>query len=267
LPATYVRFAPQPVGYRENRLMRPLAARSALQHNIFAAVENFCDLGEIALVRPRDGLGDMHRIWDAIVHDGGGDIRRYDQNSNTAFRQGCLAGNYRLPPRLFRRMYHVAEDAAVPVDLREVDFLDEIEAQFVANDLTCNGRLIAIGLEDFIDEMQASGITAPGDCSQAMGYLRFGLLGKRSRFFVSHRHPLDFAFFERTSDQVERVAHDVVTVLDACALVSTMMSAPIIQTLLFLPQYAPNCRPSACIGVRGLGSDCADSANARRYRF
>src|SRR5438876_10911240 len=35
------------VGNREKLLMCPLAARSAVQHNIFAFVENFCDLGEI----------------------------------------------------------------------------------------------------------------------------------------------------------------------------------------------------------------------------
>jgi hypothetical protein len=38
-------------------------------------------------------------------------------------------------------MDHVAEDASVPVDLLEVDFLDEREAQFVANDLTADQGL------------------------------------------------------------------------------------------------------------------------------
>ena len=79
------------------------------------------------------------------------------------------------------------------------DLLDEIEAQFVANDLTCDqddGRTIAIGLEYPVDEMQASGAAAACDCRQAIRHLRFRLRGKRSRFFMSHRHPLDFAFFE-----------------------------------------------------------------------
>ncbi len=59
----------QPVGNREDLLMRPLAARAAVQHNIFAFVENFCDLGEISVVRARDGPGNMHRVRDAIIHD------------------------------------------------------------------------------------------------------------------------------------------------------------------------------------------------------
>src|SRR5882762_4857364 len=62
-------------------------------------------------------------------------------------------------------MDHVAEDAAVPVDLLEVDLLNEIEAQFVANDLTCDQddrRTIAIGLVYPVDEMQAAGAAAAG---------------------------------------------------------------------------------------------------------
>src|ERR1700720_3760687 len=124
---------------------------------------------------------------------------RHDQNGNTAFRQGRLAGDHSLSARLLRRVDHVAEDAAVPVDLLEVDLLDEIEAQFVANDLTCDqddGRTIAIGLEYPVDEMQTTGAAAPGNCRQAICYLRLRLRGERSRFFVSHRNPLDFAFFE-----------------------------------------------------------------------
>jgi hypothetical protein len=43
---------------------------------------------------------------------------------------------------------------------------------------------------------------------------------------VSHRHPLDVAFFERASDQIERVAHDAIAMLDASILQgSTMISA------------------------------------------
>src|SRR5713101_308829 len=58
----------QLVGNRENLLMSPLAARSAVQHNIFVVVENICDLAEIGIVRPRDGPGDMYRVGDAIIH-------------------------------------------------------------------------------------------------------------------------------------------------------------------------------------------------------
>src|SRR5712664_1417503 len=118
-------------------------------------------------------------------------------------------------------MDHVAEDAAVPVDLLEVDLLNEIEAQFVPNDLTCDqddGRTIAIGLEYPVDEMQTTGAAAPGNCRQAICYLRLRLRGKCSCFFMSHRHPLDFALFERAGDQIKRVAHDAVTMLDTCIL-------------------------------------------------
>jgi hypothetical protein len=72
--------------------MRSLAARSAVQHNIFAVVEDICDLGEIGVVRPRDWPRNVHRIGDVVIHDRGGDIRRHDQNGNTAFRQGRLGG-------------------------------------------------------------------------------------------------------------------------------------------------------------------------------
>src|ERR1700687_403096 len=43
---------------------------------------------------------------------------------------------------------------------------------------------------------------------------------RAASLFVSHQHPLDFAFFERAGDQVERVAHHAVTMLDACILQS-----------------------------------------------
>ena len=58
----------QLVGNRENLLMRPLATRPAVQHNIFAVVENIRDLAEIRIVRSRDGPGDVHCIRDAIIH-------------------------------------------------------------------------------------------------------------------------------------------------------------------------------------------------------
>src|SRR3981189_2779469 len=129
----------------------------------------------------------------------GGDIRRHDQNGNTAFRQGRLAGDHGLPARLLRRMDHVAEDAAVPIDLLEVDLLDEIESQFVPNDLTGDqdhGRTIAMCLEYPAVEVRPSGPAAACDCRQAFRYLRFRLRSERSRLFVSHRNPLDFAVFE-----------------------------------------------------------------------
>src|SRR3982075_4626987 len=123
-----------------------------------------------------------------MIHDRGRNIRRHDQDGNTAFRQGRLAGDHGLAARLLRRMDHVAKDAAVPVNLLEVDLLDEIEAQFVANDLTCDqddGRTIAIGLEYPVDEMQTTGAAAPGNCRQTICYLRLRLRGKHSRLFMS----------------------------------------------------------------------------------
>jgi hypothetical protein len=39
-----------------------------------------------------------------------------------------------------------------------------------------------------------------------------------SCLFMSHRRPLDFALFERAGDQIKRVAHDTVTMLDAGTL-------------------------------------------------
>jgi hypothetical protein len=96
-------------------------------------------------------------------------------------------------------MDHVAEDAATSVDLVKVDFLDEIETQFVTNDLTCDqddGRAVAIGLEYAVDEMQAAGTAAAGDGRQAVRDLRLRLRSERSCFLVPHRHPLDFAFVE-----------------------------------------------------------------------
>ena len=87
--------------------------------------------------------------------------------------------------------------------------------------MTCDqddGRTVAIGLEHPVDEMQTTGAAAPGSCRQAIRYLRLRLRGKRSGLLVSHRHPFDFAFFERAGDQIERVAHHAVTMPDACIL-------------------------------------------------
>src|ERR1700687_403094 len=92
-------------------------------------------------------------------------------------------------------MNHVAEDAAVPVDLFEVDLLDEIEAQFVAYDLTCDqddGRPITIGLEYAVDEMQTAGAATACDCRQAIRYLR---LRPRSKPLRVSSTPTRFRFF------------------------------------------------------------------------
>src|SRR3954453_13009285 len=96
-------------------------------------------------------------------------------------------------------MDHIAKDAAVPVDLLEVDLLDEIEAQFVPNDLTSDqndGSTIANAIKYPVDEMQTSRAAAARDCLEAIRYLRFRLRGECSRFFVSYRHTLHFSFFE-----------------------------------------------------------------------
>jgi hypothetical protein len=45
-------------------------------------------------------------------------------------------------------------------------------------------------------KMQTTGTAAAGDCRQPVRDLRLRLRGERSRLLVSHRHPLDFAFFE-----------------------------------------------------------------------
>jgi hypothetical protein len=54
---------------------------------------------------------------------------------------------------------------AAAVDLLEVDFLNEVEAQFIADYLTCNKndrRTVAVSFEEAVDEMQTAGAATSG---------------------------------------------------------------------------------------------------------
>src|SRR5258708_30379269 len=65
---------------------------------------------------------------------------------------------------------------------------------------------------------QTAGAEPPADCRRAFVYLSLARPSNPPRLFMFHRHPLDFALFERAGDEVERVAHHAVTMLDACIL-------------------------------------------------
>src|SRR5580693_684318 len=105
-------------------------------------------------------MAGVHHKWHIVIDIGMRDVHRHDQHRHAALRDGRLAGHDGLPPGLCGRQDHVAKDADAPVYPLEVDFLDEIEPQFVANDLggdQDDWRAIAVRLDDAVDEMQAAG--------------------------------------------------------------------------------------------------------------
>src|SRR3954462_11320902 len=120
----------------------------------------------------------MNRIGNVLVYGRGRNVCRHDENSDTPFRQSCLASDDGLATGLFRRIDHVAEDAAALVDLLEVNLLDEVKAQFVANDLARDQhdrRTVSVGLEYPVDEMQTAGAATSGHGRQLTGQLCLGL--------------------------------------------------------------------------------------------
>ena len=159
-------------GRTKNLVMRATATRPAIDGDLLAGIDDAGDLIEIGIGGPYDRMARMHCERYIVMDVGMRNVDRDDQYRHSALRDCRLAGHDGLAPGLFGGQDHVAIDAAAAVYRLEVDLLRKIEPQFVANDLAGDqndGRAIAIRLDDAIDEMQAAGTAASGDCREVAG--------------------------------------------------------------------------------------------------
>jgi hypothetical protein len=139
------------------------------------------------------------------------DIRRHDQDGDTTFGQSCLTGGNGFTPGLLGRDNHLAEHAAAPEHIAEVDFLDRFEPDILADNLRCDQddrRAVAVGFVETVDEVQTAGTAASSAGRQAAGEQRFSLSGESACLLVPHVDPVDLAAIDRVRDPVQRVADD-----------------------------------------------------------
>ena len=97
------------------------------------------------------------------VRSGIGDIGRHDENGDATPGQRCLAGRDRLAPGLLGRDDHLTKHTAALEHVVEIDLLDRLEPNVLPHDLGCDqddGRAVAIGLVEAVDEVEAAGAAA-----------------------------------------------------------------------------------------------------------
>src|SRR6266849_5029583 len=82
----------QPRRRGDDLVMRTRAAGARINRDSVALVENGRDLIEVRVTRANERTPRMNSIRHFVVRGGIGDVRRLDENGDTAFRQGCLAG-------------------------------------------------------------------------------------------------------------------------------------------------------------------------------
>ena len=155
----------------------------------------------------------MNSIRRFLVRGGIGDVRRHDENGDTAFRQGSLARSDCLAPGLLGRKDHLAIDAAALEHVIEVDLLNRFEPQVLPHDLGCDQddwSTVSIGFVEAIDEMKTAGAAGSRASGETASERRFGSCRERTGFFMPHMDPIDLAAIDGVSDTVQRVADDSV---------------------------------------------------------
>src|ERR1700691_2467091 len=121
---------------------------------------------EFLVTRHRRRLADMNTIGHIVLDLALRHIDGDDQHGDATFGNRSLAGDHRLSPRLFRRVDHVAVDAATAVDVLEIDFLYVIKSKFAARHLARdqdNRRTITMAFEETVDKVEAARSAASCD--------------------------------------------------------------------------------------------------------
>ena len=205
----------------DHLVMGPRTAGTGIDRDRVGIVEDGSDLLEIGVGRANDRAPRMNGVRRFVVRGGVGDIRRHDQHGDAAFRQRRLASRDRLAQGLSGGQDHFAKDAAVLVDLREVDFLNRLEPDVLSHDLgrdQDDRRAIAVGFIQPVDEVKAAGAAAAGAGCQVVGELRLGPGREGAGLLVPHVDPFDLADADGARDLVQRVADDPVAPLHAGCL-------------------------------------------------
>ena len=205
----------------DHLVMRAGAASARIDRDRLALVENGRDLVEVRVARANERARRMNGIGQFVVRGGVGDVHRHDEHGDAPSRQRCLASRDGLAAGLLRRKDHLAEDTAAPVHVDEVDLLDRFEAQILPHDLGCDqddGRAVAIGLVEPIDEVETAGAALACAGREAAGELRFGARREGAGLLVPHMDPIDLAAIDGVGDLVQRVADDPVAPLHAGSL-------------------------------------------------
>ena len=207
--------------YRYDLVMGLATSGAGIDRDLTAAGEDGRDRIELFLAWHRSGIAHMDAVSDVFVHMGSCDVDRDDQHRNALLRDRRLTRDDGFASRLLGRVDHVAVDAAPAIDVLEVDFLDVIESEFVARNLTCDedhGRAVAMSLEDAIHEMEAARAATARDGGQSACQLRLGTCGERTGLLMSDMDPADAALLDAMSDVVQRIADDPVAAFNAGGL-------------------------------------------------
>ena len=117
----------QPRRSRDHLVMRARAARTGIDRDCLALVENSRNLVEVRVGRADEWQPRMNGIGRLVLRRGIGDVCRDDEHSDATLRQGCLTCRDGFTPGLLRRQDHLAIDAASLKHVVEIDLLDRFE--------------------------------------------------------------------------------------------------------------------------------------------
>src|SRR5580692_6966006 len=115
--------------------MGPVATVAAIYANIGPGIQYGSDLVQFFAIRPRHWTSLVDREMRFVRCFGPTYIHRHNQHRHASAGQSRLSCHCRLTARLARRTDFLAEDTAALIDGFEIDFLREIEPDFVTGDL------------------------------------------------------------------------------------------------------------------------------------
>src|ERR1700727_2721544 len=137
-----------------------------------------------------DGCLGVDAVSQLLCSVGVRDIDRHNEHRDAAARNRGLARHDSEPVRLIRRMDHCAKNAGALEYRLEVHFLDKLEADLAAYNLTRDqnhGGPRAVGFVGTVDEVEAGGARTPAPGRPSPRAPRAGRaqnLYRSSRFFV-----------------------------------------------------------------------------------
>ena len=201
--------------------MRAFASSARVNGDGFTLIKNGRNRVEFGVARTNERVWHVNGVGQFIVCSGIRDVRRHHEHGDAPSRQCCLAGRDRLAAGLLGRENHLAEDTAAPVHVGEVDLLDRFETQVLSHDLgrdQDDGRAVAMGLVEPVDEVKAAGTAASRAGSETAGQQCLGRGGEGASLFVPHVDPIDLAAVDGMRNPVQRVADDPIASLYAGSL-------------------------------------------------
>ncbi|SVK54523.1 Uncharacterised protein [Acinetobacter baumannii] len=201
----------QQFGQLDHFIVRAGAAAAAHQGDVLRLVQRFRQLVQLAHrrlhQRQRRGMPGHGRIFrrHAQRH-----VARQDDHRYAAIEDRLAHGDLQHARQLFRVGDQFAIVAAFAEQLLRMGFLEVAAADFAGRDVRGDRQhrhMVAVAVEQAVDQMQVAGAAGTGAHRQLAGELGFGAGGEGGHLFMAGAQPSDGAHaVQAVAEAVERIA-------------------------------------------------------------